>query len=80
MRMIGKLGEEKNDWPAHLAEIVHVYNATHSAVTGYNPHCLMFRQRPRLPVKLYFPTIGSTEAPMRQASAKHVDENVASVQ
>ena len=29
MCMIGKLGEDKKaDWPSHLAEIVHVYNAT----------------------------------------------------
>ena len=31
MRMIGKLDEDKKvDWPGHLAEIVHTYNATHS--------------------------------------------------
>ena len=35
MWMIGKLGEdEKVDWPGHLAEIVHAYNATQSAVMG----------------------------------------------
>ena len=29
MHMIRKLGEEKKaDWPSHLAEIVHTYNAT----------------------------------------------------
>ena len=29
MHMIGKLGEDKKaDWPSHLAEIVHTYNAT----------------------------------------------------
>ena len=43
MRMIGKLGEDKKaDWPSHLAEIAHAYNATRSAVTGYSPHYLMF--------------------------------------
>ena len=80
MRMIRKLGEDKKaDWPSHLAEIVHAYNATCSAVTGYSLHYLMFGWRPRLPVDFYFPTIGSTEAPTREASAKHVDEYVASV-
>ena len=35
MQMIGKLREDKKaDWPSHLAEIVHAYNATRSAVTG----------------------------------------------
>ena len=43
MRMIGKLGEDKKaDWPGHLAEIVHAYNATCSALTVYSPHYLMF--------------------------------------
>ena len=38
MRMIGKLGEDKKpNWPGHLAAIVHGYNATWSAVTGYSP-------------------------------------------
>ena len=78
--MIGKLGEDKKaDWPSHLAEIAHAYNATHSAVTGYSPHYLMFGCRPRLPVDFFFPTIGSSEAPMREASAKHVDKYVASI-
>ena len=80
MQMIRKLGEDKKaDWPSHLAEIAHTYNTTHSAVTGYSPHYLMFGQRPRLPIDFYFSTIGSTEAPMREASAKHVDEYLASV-
>ena len=29
MHMIGRLGEDKKaDWPSHLAEIAHAYNAT----------------------------------------------------
>ena len=80
MQMIGKLGEDKKaDWPSHLDEIAHAYNATHSTVTGYSLHYLTFRWRPRLPVDFYFPTVGSTMAPTREASAKHVDEYVASV-
>ena len=43
MHMIRKLGEDKKaDWPSHLAAIVHAYNDTLSAVTGYSPHYLMF--------------------------------------
>ena len=81
MPMIRKLGEDKKaDWPSHLAEIVHAYNATHSTVTRYSPHYLMFRHRPRLPVDFYFPTVGSSEVPMREASTKHVDKYVASIQ
>ena len=81
MHMIGKLGEDKKaNWPSHLAEIVHAYNVTQSAVTGYSPHYLMFRCRPRLPVNFVFPTVGSNEAPTREASAKCVDMYVASIQ
>ena len=64
MQMIRKLGEgKKADWPGHLAEIVHAYNASWSAVMGHSPHYLMFGCRPRLPVNFYFPTFRSTEDP-----------------
>ena len=80
MYMIGKLGEDKKaNWPSPLAEIVHAYNATWSAVTRCNPHYLMFGQQPRLLVNFVFPTVGSNEAPMREASAKSVDMYMASV-
>ena len=81
MQMIGKLGEdEKADWPGHLAEIVHTYNATWSTMMGYSPYYLMFGCRPRLPVNFYFTTLGSTEVPRRGAFAKCVDEYLATVQ
>ena len=81
MQMIGKLGEEKKvDWPGHLAEIVHAYNATQSAMIGYSPHDLMFGHRPRLPVSFYFPTLRGTEVPRRRASTKCVDKYVATIQ
>ena len=80
MRMIRKLGEDKKaDWPSHLAEIVHAYNATRSAVTGCSPHYLMFGRWPRLPVDFIFPTVGSNEAPTRGASTRKVDTYIASV-
>ena len=80
MCMIGKLGEDKKaDWPSHLAEIVLAYNTTQSAVTGYSLHYLMFEQWPRLLVKFFFPTIGSNEAPMREASTRNVDVSITSV-
>ena len=65
--------------PGHLAEIVHVYNATQSTLTGYSSHYLMFVCRPRLLVSFHFPTLRSTEVPKRGASTKHVDEYVANV-
>ena len=73
MQMI-KLGEDKKaNWPGHLAEIVHVYNATQSAVLGYSPHYLMIGCRLGLLVNFYFPTLWSVEVPERGTSAKHVD-------
>ena len=39
----------------------------------------MFGRWPRLPVNFVFPTIGSSEAPMRETSARKVDTYVASV-
>ena len=80
MHMIRKLGEDKKaNWPSHLAEIAYAYNATRSAVTGYSPHYLMIGQWPRLPVNFVFPTVGSSKAPMREASTRKVDTYVASV-
>ena len=80
IHMIRKLGEDKKaDWPSHLAEIAHTYNATWSTVTRYSLHYLMFRWWPRLPVNFVFPTIGSNEAPTREASAKCVGVYIAFV-
>ena len=39
----------------------------------------MFGRQPRLLVNFVFPTIGSSKAPMREASARKVDTYVASV-
>ena len=80
MRMIRKLGKDrKANWPGHLAQIVHTYHATCSAMTGYGLHYLMFGRRPRLPVNFHFPIFRSAEVPMRETSTKHVDEYVATV-
>ena len=79
VHMIGKLGEDKKvDWPSPLAEIAHACNATQSTINGYSSHYLMFRQWPWFLVNFVFPTVGSYEAPMREASAKHVDMYIAS--
>ena len=58
MCMIGKLGRDwKVDWPKHLSELVHVYNSTKLAITGYSPHYLMYGCWPHLPINFYFPMI-----------------------
>ena len=56
--MIGQLPEQKKiNWPAHLPEVIKADNGTQSAIMGYSPHYLMFGQRPRFPIDLYFPTL-----------------------
>ena len=62
MQIIGKLNkDQKADWPKHLLELVHAYNSMRLAVTGYNPHYLMFGWQPCLPIVFYFSIILSTE-------------------
>ena len=78
--MIGKLGEdEKADWWSHLVEIVHAYNATQPAVTGYSSHYLMFGHQPSLPVNFYFPTLRSAEGCGRGTSTRCANKYVATV-
>ena len=36
--------------------LVHLYNCTRSTATGYSPYYLMYSQKPRFPVDLYFGT------------------------
>ena len=56
--MIGKLDEEKKArWSEYLPELLLSYNSTHSGVTGYSPHFLLFGRRPRILVDYQFPTI-----------------------
>ena len=58
IRMIGKLEEDKKAcWSKHLPELLLAYNATCSAVTGYNPYYLLFGRRSRIPVDYLFPTL-----------------------
>ena len=58
IRMIGKLPKQKKiNWPAHLLEVIQAYNGTQSAIMDCSPHYLMFGQRPRFPINLYFPTL-----------------------
>ena len=58
IRMMGKLEEDKKAcWSEHLPELLLVYNATHSAVTGYSPYYLLFGRRSRIPVDYLFPTL-----------------------
>ena len=65
MYMIGKLSkDQKADWPRHLHKLVHAYNSTRSAITGYSPHYLMFGCQLHIPIDFYFPMIWGMKTPM----------------
>ncbi len=51
--MLGTLEDDKKHaWPSFVGPLVHAYNCTKHASTGYSPHLLMFGQQPRLPIDL----------------------------
>ena len=56
MQMIRKLGEDKKaDWPGHLAEIVHAYNATQSAMMVYGTPLFNVWMQAKAPHQLLLP-------------------------
>ena len=49
--MLGTLTpEQKKDWKSHGPALVHAYNCTRNAATGFSPYYLLFGREPRLPV------------------------------
>ena len=64
--LIAKLPEDQQvEWSQHLHALIHAYNCTRSAVTGFSPYYLMFGRKPRMPVDLYFPTNPESERPQK---------------
>ena len=53
--MLGTLTpEQKKDWKSHVPTLVHAYNCTKNAVTGFSPYHLLFGREPRLTVDVEF--------------------------
>ena len=46
--------EQKKDWKGHVPALVHAYNCTRNATTGFSPYYLLFGREPRLPVDVEF--------------------------
>ena len=55
LSMLGTLTpEQKKDWKSHVPALVHTYNCTRNAVTGFSPYYLLFGREPRIPVDVEF--------------------------
>ena len=53
IRMLRTLEGEKNvNWKAHVAPLVHAYNASRRGSTKFSPFYLMFSRKPRLAIDL----------------------------
>jgi transposase InsO family protein len=54
--LLGMLGtmrsEQKQNWKAHVATLVHAYNCSRHDSTGYSPYYLMYGRESRLPVDI----------------------------
>ena len=55
LSMLGTLPPEgKATWTDKVGTLVHAYNSTKSAITGFSPHYLMFSREPKLPLDVTF--------------------------
>ena len=53
LSMLGTLSlEGKATWTDKVGTLVHAYNSTKSAITGFSPHYLMFGREPKLPLDM----------------------------
>ncbi|PIK58810.1 hypothetical protein BSL78_04269 [Apostichopus japonicus] len=82
LNLLGTLPpEQKQKWPEHLPEVIHAYNNTVHASTGYTPFFLMFGRHARLPVdfmikgsdeKQPIPTAGAYDSWVQEHHRKYV--------
>ena len=57
VEMLGTLEhDQKADWKAYVAPLVHMYNSTKYDTTGYSPYFLLFGREPRLPIDVLLPS------------------------
>ena len=55
LNMLGTLtSEQQKDWKNHVSAMVHAYNCTRNAATGFSPYYLLFGREPWLPVDIEF--------------------------
>ncbi|KAI8486535.1 hypothetical protein Bbelb_357700 [Branchiostoma belcheri] len=72
LNMLGTLTrQQKRHWPEYLPELVHSYNNTQHATTGYSPYFLLFGRQARLPLDL---TLGIDSAEENTGDTVSPDE------
>ena len=55
LNMLGTLTpKQKKDWKSQVPALVHAYNCTRNAATGFSPYYLLFGREPRHPVDVEF--------------------------
>ena len=71
--MLGTLTpEQKKDWKGHVPALVHAYNCTRNAATGFSPYFLLFGREPRLPVDVEFDFRGEARGvPLGSPTTSH---------
>ena len=53
--------EQKKDWKSHVPALVHVYNCTRNAATGFSPYYFLFGRELRHPVDVEFGLQGESQ-------------------
>ena len=70
LNMLGTLTpEQKKDWKSHVSAMVHAYNCTRNAATGFSPYYCLYDRERRLPVDVEFGLQrGSQRGPLGESS------------
>jgi transposase InsO family protein len=74
LNMLGTLeDEQKVSWKSYIPQLVHAYNCSTHAVTGYSPYYLLYGRESRLPVDLAF-GVYSNDPGSQQPLTSYIDE------